>query len=136
MRFLFFPVAANSRLLSLLETISEALLRETFLWGCVGVTFQANSLLLYWLSKSSGPQFLSRNIAHSRLLSLVSCDQKQISDILDLKAQSFAIKIANPKLKYTADSRFPQRSVFGLRLFTVFINDLFQFIAGTSFYHN
>ena len=35
MRFLFSPVAAHSRLLSLLETISEALLRETFLWGCV-----------------------------------------------------------------------------------------------------
>ena len=30
-RFLFFPVAAHSRLLSLLETISEVLLRETFL---------------------------------------------------------------------------------------------------------
>ena len=56
---LFFPVAAHSGLLSLLETISEALLRETFLWGCVGVILQANSLLFYWLSKSRGPQFLA-----------------------------------------------------------------------------
>ena len=37
LRFLFFPVTVHSRLLSLLGTISEALLRETFLWGCVGV---------------------------------------------------------------------------------------------------
>ena len=56
-----FPVAAQSRRLSLLETISEALLRETILWGCVGVIFQANSLLFFWLSKSSGPRFLSRD---------------------------------------------------------------------------
>ena len=92
MRFLFFPVAAHSRLLSLVKTISEALLRETFLWGCVGVIFQANSLFFYWLSKSLGPRFLSRNTAHNRFLSLVSCDQKQISNMLDLKIQSFAIK--------------------------------------------
>ena len=76
--------SAQSRLLSLLETISEALLHEAFLWGCVRVIFQANSLLFYWRSKSRGPRFLSRNTAHSRFLSLVSCDQKQISNMLDL----------------------------------------------------
>ena len=101
--FCFFPVAAHSRLLSLLETISEALLRETFLWGCAGVILQANSLLFYWLSKSRGPRFLSRNTAHSRFLSLVSCDQKQISNMLDLKTQSLAIKIVSFKLPHTAD---------------------------------
>ena len=103
MRYLFFPVAANSRRLSLLETISEALLRKTFLWGCIGVIFQANSLLFYWLSKSRGPRFLSRNNADSRFLSLVSCDQKQISNMLDLKTQSLAIKIVSLKLPHTAD---------------------------------
>ena len=103
MRFLFFPVAAHSRHLSLLETISEALLRETFLWGCMGVIFQANSLLFYWLSKLRGPRFLSRNTAHSRFSSLVSCDQKQISNMLDLKTQSLAIKIISPELPHTAD---------------------------------
>ena len=41
----------------------------------MGVIFQANSLVFYWLSKSHGPRFLSRNTAHSRFLSLVSCDQ-------------------------------------------------------------
>ena len=104
--------SAHSRLLSLLETIfdallretsSEALLRETFLLGCVGVIFQANSLFFYCLSKSRGPRFLSRNTAHSRFLSLVSCDQKQISNMLDLKAQYLAIKIVSPKLPHTAD---------------------------------
>ena len=102
-RFLFFPVAAHSRLLSLLKTISEVLLRETLLQGCVGIIFQANSLFFYWLSKSRGPRFLSRNTAHSRLLSLVSCDQKQISSMLDLKTQSLAIKIVSHKLPHTAD---------------------------------
>ena len=52
------------------RTISEALLRETFLWGCVRVIFQANSPHFYWLSKSRGPQLLSRNAANSRFLSL------------------------------------------------------------------
>ena len=103
MRFLFFPVAANSRLLSLLETISEALLRETFLWGCVGVIIQANSLLFYWLSKSRGPRYLSRNTAHSGFLSLVSCDQKQISNMLDLKTQVSCDKIVSLKLPHTED---------------------------------
>ena len=98
-----FPVASQSRLLSLLKTISEALLREAFLWSCVGVIFQANSLLFYWLSKSRGPRFLSRNTAHSRFLPLVSCDQKQISNMLDLKTQSLAIKIVGLKLPYIAD---------------------------------
>ena len=103
MLFLLFPVPAPSRLLSLLETIFEALLRETLLWGCVGVIFQASSLLFYWLSKSRGPQFLSRNTAHSRFLSLVSCDQKQMSNMLDLKTRSLAIKIVSLKLRHTAD---------------------------------
>ena len=69
----------------------------------MGVIFQANSLLFYWLSKSRGPRFLSRNTAHSRFLSLVSCDQKQISNMLDLKTQSLAIKIVSLKLPHTAD---------------------------------
>ena len=47
MRFLFSPVAAHSRLLSLLEAMSEALLREAFLCGCMRVIFQ----VFYWLSK-------------------------------------------------------------------------------------
>ena len=103
MQLLFFPVAAHSILLSLLETISEALLRETFLWGCVGVIFQANSQFFFWLSKSRGPRFLSRITTHNRLLSLVSCDQKQISSMLDLKTQSHAIKIVSLKLPHTAE---------------------------------
>ena len=98
-----FPVATHSRLSSLLETISEVLLCETFLWGCVGVIFQANSLFFYWHSKSCGPRFLSRNTAHSRFLSLVSCDQKQISNILDLKTQSPVIKIVSLTLPHRAD---------------------------------
>ena len=92
-----------SRFLLLIEAISEALLREIFLCGCVGVIFQVNSLLLYWLSKSHLPRFLSRNTAHSRFLFLVSCDQKQISDMFDLKAQSLAIKIVSFKSLHTAD---------------------------------
>ena len=74
-------------------------------WICplVGVIFQANSLLFYWLSKSRGPRFLSRNTANSRFLSLVSCDRKQISNMLDLKTQSLAIKVVSLKLPHTAD---------------------------------
>ena len=105
MRF-FFTVAAHSRLLSLLETISEALLREIFFWGCVGGILQANSLLFYWLSMSRGPRFLSRNTARSRFLSLVSCDQKQISNMLDLRNQSLVIKSVRLASCVTAHSRF------------------------------
>ena len=103
MRFLLFPVAPHSRLLSLPETISGALLRETFLCGCVRVIFQANYLLFHWLSMSGGPRFLSPYTAHNRFLSLVSCDQKQISNMFDLKTQSLAIKIVSLKLPHTAD---------------------------------
>ena len=85
-------ITLHCRLLSLLETISEALLRETFFWGCVRFIFQANALLFYRLSKSGGPRFLSRSTTQSRFLSLASCDQKQISNVPDLKTQSLAIK--------------------------------------------
>ena len=102
-RFLFFPNAAHSRLLSLPKTISEAFLRETFIWGCVGAIFQVSSVLSYWLSKSRGPRLLSRNTAHSKFLSLVSCDQKQISNMLGLRTQSPAIKIVSLKLPHIAD---------------------------------
>ena len=69
----------------------------------MGVVFQAKSLLFYWLSKSRGLRFLSRYTAHSRFLTLASCDQKQISNMLDLKTQSLAIKIVSRKLPHTAD---------------------------------
>ena len=36
-------------------------------------------------------------------MSLVSCDQKQISNKIDIKTQSFAIKIVNLTLPHTAD---------------------------------
>ena len=57
----------------------------------------------YWLSSSRVPRLLSRHTAHSRFLFFVSCDQKQIPNMLDLKTQSLAIKIVSFKLLHTAD---------------------------------
>ena len=57
----------------------------------------------YWVSKSHATRSFSQNTIHSRFLSLVSCDQKQISNKSDLKTQSLTIKIVSLKLPFTAD---------------------------------
>ena len=49
-----------------------------------------------------------RETPHTADFSLVSCDQKRISNMLDLKTQSLAIKIVSLKLPQTAD--FLQRT--------------------------
>ena len=70
----------------------------------------ANSLL--YVTPSAHSRFLSLRQAifvfvakyrTQQILSLVSCDQKQISNLLDRKTQSLAIKIVSLKLPHTAD---------------------------------